>query len=119
MYEILDDAYDLRVVDCFKLTAAAEGASCESQARPREGSWSEFERFLDLAEMRKGLLPGWWCREKRRECERLAAKAAETGALAPKVNGHWVMMRYQDFLMPMKFRLLAERVYGTRVPVAW
>ncbi len=69
--------------------------------------------------MREGLLPGWWCVGKRRECERVAARAASLGADAPKVNGHWVMRRYRDFLMPMKLRLLAERVYGTRVPVAW
>ncbi|KAL9066336.1 MAG: hypothetical protein Q9161_007628 [Pseudevernia consocians] len=112
VFEILDDAYDLRVVDCVKLTPAPSES-------PLDGSWCEFERFLDLAEKRCGLLPGWWSREKRNECERLAAKAAQLGADAPKVNGHWVMLRYRDFLMPMKFRLLAERVYGTRVPVAW
>lgn len=113
VYEILDDVYDLRVVDCLKLTSA----TCES--RLEGGSWRGFLRFLDLAEKRSGLLPGWWSLEKRRECERVAAEAAEMGADAPKVNGHWVMMRYRDFLMPMRFRLLAEKVYGTRVPVAW
>lgn len=116
VYGILDDAYDLRVVDCFKLAAAA---TSDAASGSQPGGWSEFERFLDLAEQRTGLLPGWWCGEKRRECERLAAEAAEAGVLAPKVTGHWVMMRYRDFLMPMKFRLLAERVYGTGVPVAW
>ncbi len=113
VFEILDDAYDLRVVDRVKLLTPDDAAPAEG------GGWSAFERFLDLAEKRGGLLPGWWCAGKRRECERFAAQAAELGVDAPKVNGHWVMLRYRDFLMPMKLRLLAERVYGTRVPVAW
>lgn len=50
-------------------------------------------RFLNLAEKRSELLPGWWSRE----CERAAAEAAETGVDAPKVNRHWVMERYRDF----------------------
>lgn len=119
VYEILDDAYDLRVVDCLKLTSCSSSVQpCESRLE-EVGSWREFERFLDLAEKRRGLLPGWWNVEKRRECERVAAQAAEMGPDAPKVNGHWVMMRYRNFLMPMKLRLLAERIYGMRVPIAW
>lgn len=113
---MLDDAYDLRVVDCAKL--ADEGTTA-LLPEGQEGGWRAFVRFLDLAEGRVGLLPAWWGVEKRALCEGVAARAAGLGRDAPKVNGHWVMRRYRDFLMPMRLRLLAESVYGTKVPVAW
>jgi mitochondrial splicing suppressor protein 51 len=31
-----------------------------------------FKKFLDLAEKRDKLLPSWWKKKKRQECERLA-----------------------------------------------
>lgn len=50
-------------------------------------------RFLNLAEKRSGLLPGWWSRE----CERAAAEAAEMGVDARKVNRHWVNEEVSGF----------------------
>jgi len=82
----------------------------------------QFKRFLDLAESRSGLLPGWWDAEKRAECEAFAVGdmmgtyqecgLAEGNIFAFTDKGE-IQEHYADPLMPMKLRLVGERIYGT------
>ncbi|EPE34827.1 MYND protein, putative [Glarea lozoyensis ATCC 20868] len=71
----------------------------------------EFRRFLELAEGREGLLPSWWGRSKRDECVRVAGSGgwADIGNAVEKSD---VQEHYGDSMMPMKLRILGEKVYG-------
>ena len=75
----------------------------------------DFREFLDLAESRDGILPAWWCGAKRAECEARAVGNAEWSDLNAAVEKADVMEYYGDSLMPMKLRLLAEKVYGKKI----
>lgn len=57
----LIDSYRLRVEDDYVFTGELSGLY--SGEDPRVG----FTRFLNMAEKKTGLLPTWWCKEKRRE----------------------------------------------------
>lgn len=120
VYDMLDDSFFLRIADryCFSKDKKAKG-----------GNMNNFRDFLDLAEYRDGLLPPWWSGSKRRECER-TAKATDRMAPGSKdydtkdfVLDHAIISAYgvdesPDYEIPMKLRLLAGRVYGTRIPLA-
>lgn len=87
---------------------------------------SEFRKFLQLAEERDGLLPPWWCDARRRECEESAregeniAPGSEDYDSFECVYDRGIIEAYEDWNMPMKLRLLAERVYGIKVvPISW
>lgn len=120
VYDMLDDAFFLRIADryCFTKDKMVMG-----------GNLNNFRDFLDLAEYRDGLLPAWWSESKRRKCEKTAG---ETERMAPGLEDydtkdfvldHAIMCAYKvddspDYEMPMKLRLLAEMVYGTKIPLA-
>ena len=105
VYSLLIDSYRLRVEDDYKFAGDPHGLYAQ------EDPVEEFEEFLALAEKNGKLLPKWWGKEKREKCVKLGegkgwsslGKAVEKG----DVQGH-----YMDGLMPMKLRVLAERVYG-------
>ena len=116
VYDMLDDCFFLRIADCF----------CFTKDRKRKGgNMNKFRDFLDLAEERVGLLPPWWCEAKRSECERMAE---ETERMAPGSEDyetrdflvdHALIWAYRDYNIPMKLRLLAEKVYGTKAVLSW
>jgi mitochondrial splicing suppressor protein 51 len=63
------------------------------------------------------ILPQWWTAEKRALCEARALDRngdiwSNLGRPAGKDD---ILNHYQDNLMPMKLRMLAERVYGSDV----
>jgi len=74
-------------------------------------SVKEFKEFLDLAEKAPGILPTWWNKEKRKECERLAMGGdswADIGCAIEKSD----IMEHYDGSTPMLLRVLGERIYG-------
>lgn len=79
----------------------------------------DFKAFLDLAEKRKGILPKWWSEEKRRECERLAMDVTQWADINCAVEKHDVIKHYGDSVMPMKLRLLAEKIYGKKIDMGY
>ncbi|CAD6589338.1 MAG: hypothetical protein ASARMPREDX12_003735 [Alectoria sarmentosa] len=116
IYDMLDDSFFLRIADhyCFTDVGKARG-----------GNMGKFQDFLDLAEERAGLLPPWWSARKRRECEKTAR---ETERMAPGsedydtkdfVVDHALIHAYKDYNIPMKLRLLAEKIYGSRATPEW
>lgn len=70
-----------------------------------------------MAEKRKGLLPGWWDKKTRAACEATGADdSKESWAdLSCAVEKSDIIEHYKDPTIPMKLRLLAEKVYRKRV----
>ncbi|KAK2803972.1 hypothetical protein FQN50_006778 [Emmonsiellopsis sp. PD_5] len=59
-----------------------------------------------------GILPLWWNAEKRRACIRRARDRNSPCCIYFAVEKSDIMEHYADRLMPMKLRLMGERVYG-------
>ncbi|KAL8665350.1 MAG: hypothetical protein Q9168_007715 [Polycauliona sp. 1 TL-2023] len=110
-YIQLIDSYRLRVEDDYKYAGDDHGLYAGWDPRP------EFAKFLDLAEKRAGLLPGWWSKETRAACEAMGADHSQENwaDLGSAVEKSDIMEHYKDNTMPMKLRVLAEKVYGKRI----
>lgn len=109
----LIDCYRMRVEDDYKFAGDTRGLYNGDD--PLE----DFQEFLDLAEKRKGLLPKWWSGEKRMECERLAVDDTQWSNLGAAVEKSDVIKHYGDSVMPMKLRLLAEKIYGKKIDMGY
>ena len=109
----LIDCYRMRVEDDYKFAGDLRGLYNNDD--PLE----DFQEFLDLAQKRNGLLPKWWSDEKRRTCERLAVDTTQWSDLNCAVEKADVIEHYGDNLMPMKLRLLAEKVYGKKIDMGY
>ncbi|OBT67167.1 hypothetical protein VE03_02665 [Pseudogymnoascus sp. 23342-1-I1] len=70
-----------------------------------------FKKFLSLAESRQQLLPPWWSPQKRRECEKLSLDASQWSHLNRAVEKSDIQDHYNDDMMPMKLRILSEKIY--------
>ena len=64
-----------------------------------------FQRFLNRAERKKGLLPGWWTVGKRGACERLARDKEQFSTIYGAMEKSDIVEHYNDPLMPMKLRV--------------
>jgi splicing suppressor protein 51 len=74
-----------------------------------------FKKFMGLAEKREKLLPSWWNKKKRQECERLACNKSgrnEWADIHSAVEKSDIIEHYGDGMMPMKLRVLGEKIYG-------
>ncbi|KAI9729310.1 MAG: hypothetical protein M1834_006981 [Cirrosporium novae-zelandiae] len=106
VYRQLIDAYRLRADDDYSWGKGEHGIYAE------EGPLEDFQMFLNLAERREGILPEWWSKEKRMECERLGNTSRGWSSLNCAVEKSDIQEHYSDNLMPMTLRMLAERIYG-------
>jgi len=105
VYEALIDAHRLRRDDEYKF----DGDACGLYGGDRP--WPDFEEFLDQAEG-SSQLPTWWSKEKREACEAYAARKGHGFQLDSAVEKSDIIENYKDPLMPMKLRMLAEKVIG-------
>ncbi|PQE16461.1 MYND domain protein [Rutstroemia sp. NJR-2017a WRK4] len=106
------DVYS-QLIDCFRLRAEDElnfagnirGIYDGEDPRP------VFKEFLDFAESRDKILPRWWNNEKRALCEKMAVEDNwyNINSVVEKSD---IMEHYKDNMMPMKLRILAEKIYG-------
>ncbi len=112
-YTQLIDCYRMRVEDDYKFAGDPRGLYNEEDPLP------DFKEFLDLAEKRAGLLPKWWKREKRMACERLAVDSTQWSDINSAVEKVDVIKHYGDNVMPMKLRLLAEKIYGKKIDMGY
>lgn len=112
-YTQLIDCYRMRVEDDYKFAGDTRGLYNEEDPLP------DFKHFLDLAEKRKGILPSWWNQEKRNACERLAVDVTQWADINAAVEKHDVIEHYNDSVMPMKLRLLAEKIYGKKIDMGY
>ena len=103
----------MRVEDDYKFAGDPRGLYNE------EDPLEDFQEFLDLAQKRKGLLPKWWSREKRAACERLAVDGTQWACINHAVEKSDVIEHYGDSMMPMKVRILAEKVYGKKIDIGY
>jgi splicing suppressor protein 51 len=76
-----------------------------------------FRKFVDRAEATGTVLPTWWNRERRGECEKLAVDERQWSDLncPHPLQMEDVQAHYGDVLMPLKLRALAERICGRGV----
>ena len=105
----LIDCYRMRVEDDYTFSGDTRGLYNE------DDPLADFQEFLDLAETRSGILPSWWSDGKRRECEENATDREEWSDLNAAVEKHDIIEHYGDATMPMKLRLLAEKIYGKKI----
>jgi splicing suppressor protein 51 len=109
VFKLLIDTYRFRMEDNFTLEGDRDRDSVYGGAADgRVG----FQRFLRLAEVKDGLLPSWWSKEKGDECVALGLSNGPWSSLAKKVTKSELIQHYGNSLMPMQLRLFGEQVYG-------
>ena len=108
-FDQLIDSYRMRVEDDYSFRGEVTGLYNQ------ENPLRHFRRYLDLAEAQPGVLPKWWSKEKRAACERLAVDSSRWSDLNCAVEKHDIQEHYKDNVMPMKLRILAEKIYGKGV----
>ncbi|KAK1244679.1 hypothetical protein MKX07_003478 [Trichoderma sp. CBMAI-0711] len=108
-YELLIDAYRLRVED----TYVFRGELMEDSLYATGSSGLRgFRTFLRKAEAVPGLLPPWWNEEKKMACEKLGMTRSQWASLEYAIEKSDIMEHYKDRLFPMKLRILGVAVYG-------
>ncbi|KAF4625385.1 hypothetical protein G7Y89_g12782 [Cudoniella acicularis] len=102
-----------QLIDCFRLRCEDEYSFGGNTVGiyNEENPIREFNKFLDLAEKRNKLLPPWWNKEKRGECVRWATGGSDWADINCAVEKSDIQERY-DNMMPMKLRILGEKIYG-------
>ena len=105
----LIDCYRMRVEDDYVFAGDTRGLYND------DDPLLDFRKFLGMAETRVGVLPGWWSVKKRRECEKRAVNSARWDCLYYAVQKQDVIEHYGDPTMPMRLRLLAEKIYCTKI----
>ena len=106
----LIDSYRLRIDDELMYRGERRGKYSEEQD-PLE----DFQRYLDRAEKRGGVLPKWWSKEKRQACEEQAMRQSEWCCLLYSVEKPDIVEHYKNPLKPMQLRMVAEMVEGSNV----
>lgn len=112
VYRLLIDAYRMRVEDRYALECEIDQDSIYSGA---SDGLKGFQRFLDLVESRRSLLPSWWNAEKRKECEAFGMDTAQWQDLRCAIEKHDVIDHYGDQWFPMQLRMFAQEVTGRGV----
>ncbi|MCJ1475094.1 hypothetical protein MMC13_003754 [Lambiella insularis] len=105
----LIDSYRLRVEDEYVFRGDAGGLYAGEDPLP------DFKSYLNRAEKKSGVLPSWWSKENRRKCETMATNTSQWSNLRSTVEKRDISEHYKDSLMPMKLRMLAEKVEGSNV----
>lgn len=70
-----------------------------------------FRTFISKAEAVPGFLPPWWSKDKLEECIRYSLNSQDF-SLAHAEEKSDIQKTWNDNTMPMKLRMLAEKVYG-------
>ena len=110
VYKLLVDTYRLRLDE-----ECAYPGLCHSIRIPsntEKEMVEEFRRFLELAELRTGLLPTWWSDEKAIACVAFGTAQGEQ-FLDEAVMAKDIMDKYRNQQLPLQLRILGEQVYGT------
>ncbi|WEW55536.1 hypothetical protein PRK78_000967 [Emydomyces testavorans] len=128
-YQYIIDMYRLRVDDDHKFLGDTHGLYSGDNPLP------DFQHFLDLAEqltqrekrklenegngdwnrngrVKCGVLPSWWDVDRRKECVDKAADRDSEDSIWYAVEKPDIQEEYSDQLMPMKLRMMAEKIYG-------
>ena len=103
------DSYRLRVEDEYTFEGEAGGLYGGDDPVP------DFKDFLIKAEKKGGILPSWWSLEKRQECIRLGRRRNHFNSLYFAVEKSDIIEHYKDNWMPMKLRMIAQMVTGSKI----
>lgn len=109
VYKRLIDSFRLRVEDMVKFQGVRLGVYGDGDPVV------EFTEFLTLAERNGKLLPKWWDEATKAECLALGKNEKGGNYLGYFLEKSDVQEEYGDNLMPMKLRVLAEKIYGKGV----
>ena len=66
---------------------------------------------MRVAEIKGGLLPSWWSRQKSVECEAVGANGGWS-SLSRAIKKNDIIEYYGNSNMPMQLRMFGEQVYG-------
>ena len=108
-FAAIADSYRLRVEDEYKFQGDAGGLYAGEDPLP------DFEDFLDKVERCDDILPSWWNKEKREACVLQALKSGEWSNISAAMEKSDIIEHYNDPLMPMRLRMIAERATGSKV----
>lgn len=103
------DSYRLRVEDEYNFRGDAGGLYAGENPLP------DFRGFLNKVEKCNDILPPWWNKEKRKACVQQALRSSEWSNINSAVEKSDIIEHYNDTLMPMRLRMIAERVTGSKV----
>jgi mitochondrial splicing suppressor protein 51 len=101
---LIIDAYRLCIEDEYTLSRNVLGIYNQDPAL------LDFRRFLNKAEMRRRLLPLWWSKAKRRECEKLVKGLDVWMEIDCEVEKDDIVEHYGDASMSTFLWLLAKKV---------
>ena len=103
-----------KIVDCHRLRLDDEvnwlgrfGGIYSEEGEPLR----DFHVFLDKAEQ-KGVMPPWWNKDKRQELEKLAMSKDYQFTIHEYTEKSEVQDDWKNPTMPMKLRMLAEKING-------
>ena len=103
------DSYRMRMEDEYKFRGSASGLYAD------EDPLEDFQGYLRQAERRGGCLPTWWSPEKSIACQEQGMRSTGWSQLRCAVEKSDIQEHYGDGMMPMKLRVLAERITGSNV----
>lgn len=107
-FQILIDCLRMRQEDMYSIEQEHMDGSIYDEEPTSEGA---FRIFIRKAAKVDGLLPPWWTSEKLDECVRYSLASADY-SLAHAQEKHDIQKQWGDDKMPMKLRLIGERVWG-------
>jgi splicing suppressor protein 51 len=107
-FQLLIDMMRMRQADEFKFDGKAMIGTIYNQEPSSEKAFGELIR---KAEAVTGLLPPWWDVKSLGQCLEYSCKASGF-SLRHAQEKHDIQKTWGDDRMPMKLRMVAERVYG-------
>lgn len=108
VFQLLIDAYRLRVEDQYKFTGEADDDSVYGGAA---SGIAGFQRFLADAEKSPNLLPTWWSPAKAQQCLAVGRQSG-WGDLRRAIEKGDIVEHYGVNTMPMQMRMFTEKVWG-------
>jgi splicing suppressor protein 51 len=114
LHKMPEDEALRQLIDCFRMRVEDEYVFGGQNIGIYGGDspLPEFRRFLRLAESRAGLLPPWWNKDKNEKCEGIALAGDGWNDINCAVEKSDIQEHYKDPTMPMKLRILGEKIYG-------
>ncbi|KAK5676787.1 hypothetical protein LTS10_010551 [Elasticomyces elasticus] len=107
-FKILIDLIRMRQEDVYNL----DGDTMEGTIYDQEPtSEPAFRKFLDKAKATAGFLPPWWTDKKTEECVAFGLRSSSFSLECAQEKSD-IQKEWGDHHMPMKLRMLGEKVYG-------
>lgn len=108
-FRLLIDALRMRQEDEYSLDGETMSGTIYNQ---EPNSEKAFRTFTRKAKAISGLLPTWWNDESLKKCLSYS-RNSEQFSLSYAQEKHDIQETWGDKMMPMKLRMVAEKVYGS------